>query len=151
MDKHLSEWTSPLPLTEFNNLWTSDWSRSKVFDPGQVGSIFVARGGAGQPSLVCIWIWKIFLRPRSKSTQVKDRLVSYLLRVKKYPRVRSGPISTLNPFSSPLNWLPDCNYTLSCMSNNDHLCLWNQTGGIWRTLFFGGWTFPFIHNYFIQI
>jgi len=38
---------------------TGDVSGSKFFDPHQVGLIFCCWPGSGQPSLVCIWVWKI--------------------------------------------------------------------------------------------
>jgi len=48
-------------LTQCQSMFVSDGSRSKFFDPGQVGSIFCGSGwvGLGQPFMVWVWIWKI--------------------------------------------------------------------------------------------
>jgi len=55
----------------------SDGSRSKIFDPGQVGSIFCGSGWvrSGQPFMVWVWIWKI--------SPKKVKFFNFSLRVKK--------------------------------------------------------------------
>jgi len=82
----------------------SDGSRSKIFDPDWVE--------LGQPSMVRVWVWKISpkdikffyffptgqkksLQVGSKSTRVKGRSASYLLRVKSKLGVGSGQAPSL--------------------------------------------------------
>jgi len=85
---------------------TSDGSGSKFFDPGRFNFLWL---GSGQPFMVWDWFWKKFplktsnfsiispsvqkkyLQVGSKSTRVKGRSASYLLRVKSKIGFCQGP------------------------------------------------------------
>jgi len=103
----------------------NDGSGSKFFDPGQVNFL---RLGSGQPSMVLVWkispknvkffiflplVQKKSLWVGSKSTRVKGRLASYLL------RVGSGPISNINEIISVKK--------LTCI-----FCIWMSKKKFWK-------------------
>jgi len=60
--------------------FTSDGPGSEIFDPVWVRSIFVARVGLGQPSLVWFWVRKI--------SPKRNKFSIFSLQVKKYPSQR---------------------------------------------------------------
>jgi len=98
-------------------LLTSDGSGSKLFDPGQVGSIFSVSGWVGLGRVSHLWFgfefgkfplkmsnFSIFfpsgkkksLRVRLESTRVEGGSASYLLRAKSKLRSGQGPSLLLN-------------------------------------------------------
>jgi len=114
-----------------------------------IGQKILTLDRLAQLSLVQVWVWKIFLKcqiifpsglkkllwVRSKSTRVKGRSASYLLRVKS--NLGSGPISSLETYlwfkvTQRLKlWLTNCSCQVAYQGRN-----WVLMGGLRQATFF---------------